>query len=89
MVDGDSLPDRLPARDLVLARDDDEDWCVGFRCPCGCWRTIEMLVIPEANPRWDLSLDAKGRPSLRPSVWLQTGCRSHFWVRGGRIAWCE
>jgi len=26
----------MPRRDLVLAREDDEDWCVGMRCPCGC-----------------------------------------------------
>jgi hypothetical protein len=89
IIEGDSLPPRLPRRDLVLARDSDEDWCVGMRCPCGCGRTIELLVIPEAKPRWDLSVDDKGRPSLSPSVWLQKGCRSHFWLRGGRVRWCD
>lgn len=85
---GDSLPGRLPKRDLVLARDDDEDWCVGMLCPCGCKSPIELLVIQEAKPRWDVSVDPKGFPSLRPSVWVQTGCRSHFWLRGGRVHWC-
>ena len=89
IIEGDSLPPRLPRRDLVLARDGDEDWCVGMRCPCGCGRTIELLIIPEAKPRWDLSVDDKGRPSLSPSVWLQKGCRSHFWLRGGRVRWCD
>ena len=28
IVEGDSLPARLPRRDLVLAREGDEDWCV-------------------------------------------------------------
>lgn len=88
IVEADSLPRKLPWRDLVLARDADEDWCVGMRCPCGCGRTIELLLIREAAPRWDLSTDASGLPTLKPSVWRQTGCRSHFWVRGGRIDWC-
>ena len=89
IVEGDSLPKQLPRRDLVLARDGDEDWCVGMRCPCGCGRTIELLVIPEATPRWDFSVDNKDRPSLSPSVWLRKGCHSHFWLRNGRVEWCD
>jgi hypothetical protein len=89
VIQGDSLPKRLPRRDLVLARDDGEDWCVGMCCPCGCGHAIELLVIPEAKPRWDVSVDKTGRPTLSPSVWLQTGCRSHFWLRTGRIRWCD
>lgn len=89
IIKGDSLPAVLPRRDLVLARDDGEDWCVGMRCPCGCGRTIELLVIPEAKPRWDIKVDGRGYPTLSPSVWLQKGCRSHFWVRNGRVTWCS
>jgi hypothetical protein len=89
VIRGDSLPPKLPKRDLVLAREDDEDWCVGMRCPCGCGANIELLVIPEAKPRWDVSIDANQRPTLTPSVWVQRGCRSHFWLRGGRVQWCE
>jgi hypothetical protein len=78
----------MPRRDFVLARDGDEDWCIGFRCPCGCGKVIELLVIPEAKPRWDVHVDDDGFPTLNPSIWLQTGCCSHFWVRRGRIVWC-
>eukprot|EP01037_Dinobryon_pediforme_P000433 gene433-434_t len=60
---GDSLPPRLPFRALVLARDDD-DWCIGMRCPCGCGTKIELLLIKEAAPRWDLGLDEKVRNSI-------------------------
>lgn len=89
IIEGDSLPKKLPWRDVVLAREGEENWCVGMRCPCGCRSVIELLLIREAAPRWDLSTDAIGLPTLKPSVWRQTGCRSHFWVRGGHIDWCE
>ncbi|HTH10805.1 MAG TPA: DUF6527 family protein [Acidovorax sp.] len=59
-----------------------------MRCPCGCGRKIELLLIKEAAPRWDLDLDQKGRPSLTPSVWLRDGCQSHFWIRKGKVRWC-
>jgi len=85
----DSLPTKLPRRNLVLARDGAEDWCVGSRCPCGCARAVELLVIDEADPRWDISTDDQRRPTLTPSVWLRDGCRSHFLIQRGRVKWCE
>lgn len=87
IVEGDSLPAKMPFRDLVLARDDGEDWSVGMKCPCGCGHIIELLVIDEARPRWDLDLDAGGLPSLSPSVWLTSGCKSHFWLKRGKVIW--
>lgn len=89
IVKGDALPKSLPRRDLVLALDDGEAWCVGMRCPCGCGQTIELMLIREARPRWDLDVDEAGHPSLHPSVWLQRGCRSHFWLKRGRVQWCD
>jgi len=85
---GDSLPKHLPRRNLVLARENGEDWCVGMRCPCGCGRTIELQVFPEAKPKWRLAIDGKSRPTLHPSVWVKDGCKSHFWLREGRVHWC-
>ncbi|WP_277423091.1 DUF6527 family protein, partial [Pseudomonas viridiflava] len=39
------------------------------------------------EPRWGYSLDSACKPSLHPSIWLNNGCRSHFWLRHGRIHW--
>ncbi|MGO7271416.1 DUF6527 family protein [Rhizobium ruizarguesonis] len=89
VIDGDTLPSVLPTRNLVLARDDGDDWSVGMLCPCGCGERIELMVLEEARPRWDVAIDDAGRPTLHPSVWRKTGCRSHFWVKGGRILWSE
>src|SRR3984893_10193579 len=83
------LRERLPRRNIVLAREDGEDWCVGLRCPCGCGERLEMMMLENVTPRWDIALDKKGRVSLHPSVWRRIGCRSHFLVRAGRIVWCE
>lgn len=89
VIEGDSLPKDIPRRNVILARDEGEDWCVGLRCPCGCRDVIELLVVPEAKPRWDIRIDRKSLPTLSPSVWHQKGCRSHFWLRSGRVEWCD
>ncbi|SOF01747.1 hypothetical protein SAMN05446635_9854 [Burkholderia sp. OK233] len=89
IVAGDSLPEKLPRFGLVLARDEDEDWCIGMRCPCGCGQTIELMLLREVKPRWDLVVDVGGYPTLHPSVWRQRGCRSHFWLKDGRVYWCD
>ena len=89
IADGHVLPRVLPYRDLIVTRDDGEDWSVGMRCPCGCGEIIELMLVPEAKPRWTLTHDALGRGSLSPSVWRKTGCRSHFWLREGRVHWCR
>ncbi len=89
VVESDMLPDKLPARNLILAREDGEDWCVGLRCPCGCGQKLEMMLLKEVKPRWDIAVDRRGKVSLHPSVWVNVGCRSHFWVRAGKVVWCE
>jgi hypothetical protein len=89
IVEGDTLPDRLPIHDVVLVREDGEDWCVGLRCPCGCGQRLEMMLLKGVKPRWDITIDKHRRVTLHPSVWLRTGCRSHFWLRNGKVIWCE
>ena len=84
----DELPAELPRRDVVLVVDDGEPFVIGLRCPCGCGRRLEMLAFEEARPNWSVTKDDCGRATLNPSVHLQVGRRSHFWLRRGRIRWC-
>ena len=88
-VEGDELPQAIPKRTLVVAREDRELWSAGMACPCGCGRRIELLLLPDVTPRWDLRVGKDGRPTLSPSIWVAAGCRSHFWLRDGEIHWCE
>lgn len=92
IIEGYDFPSTLPRRDLILLREEGEDvdnWAVGLRCPCGCGETIELALLPVVVPRWELSIDKKGRPTLSPSVWKKSGCRSHFWLRRGVVQWCD
>ena len=88
IVEGDTPPEKLHRKHLILARDDGEDWSVAFRCPCGCNQRIELMLIKEVKPNWSISVNKRNLPTLSPSVWLKTGCKSHFWVREGKVYWC-
>ncbi|MEM1155618.1 MAG: DUF6527 family protein [Pseudomonadota bacterium] len=87
IFEADTPPQKLPWRNLVLAREENEDWAVAFRCPCGCGKRLELLLIEEAEPNWKISVSKSQNPTLHPSVWLKGGCRSHFWLRDGRVIW--
>jgi len=88
-VESDELPDAIPRRTLVVARDDADLWSAGMICPCGCGRRIELMLLPGIKPRWDLRVGQNSRPSLSPSVWAIDGCGSHFWLRNGEVHWSE
>lgn len=57
---------------------------VAHKCFCGCGREV---VTPLHPTKWRLLFDGK-TVSLHPSVgsW-SLPCRSHYWLRGGQIAW--
>jgi hypothetical protein len=60
-----------------------------FRCPCSCGAVISLPLQIQHNPRWQVTESPAGRPTLQPSVWQNRGCLSHFWVKDGRVFWCN
>ncbi|MEO1700632.1 MAG: DUF6527 family protein [Pseudomonadota bacterium] len=87
--EGDTPPNDIKPRELVIAREGDEFWAAAFLCPCKCGERIELALFPEAKPSWKLTNAASKSPTLYPSVWRKVGCKSHFWVRDGKIKWCR
>jgi len=86
--EGDEVTGRPPNRTLVVAREAGTLWQAALVCPCGCGRVLDLMLLREVRPRWTLTVDGRGRPSLHPSVWAKDGCRSHFWLRQGEVIWC-
>ncbi|HYT93263.1 MAG TPA: DUF6527 family protein [Gemmataceae bacterium] len=63
-------------------------WFVVFLCPCGCGETVQLNLLPDERPRWEVTAHEDGTISVEPSVRRVRGCRSHFFVRRGCIDWC-
>jgi hypothetical protein len=53
-------------------------------CACGCGNKVSTPIGPTD---WAVE-DTPGGPTLEPSVgcW-QLPCKSHYWIREGRIVW--
>ena len=69
-----------------VARGDSLMWAM-LVCPCGCQEVITLSLQKAHRPHWRLGVDAKGLPSIWPSIWRTQGCRSHFWLDRGRVFW--
>lgn len=83
------LPNRPRAHELYVLQSNSQPWAVAMLCPCNCGALIQLSLLTNDSPRWRLSFDRKGRPTLSPSVWRTRGCKSHFFLRAGRIDWCK
>ena len=81
------LPDSLQERRLYVIGGSNP-WFAALVCPCGCTEIIQISLLPNDLPRWNLKIDHNGLPTLWPSVWRTKGCRSHFFLRDGLILWC-
>lgn len=65
----------------------DEPWQAELLCPCGCKDKIVLPVNDSTEPRWVLKTINSKKPSLSPSVWRTKGCKSHFFLKHGKIDW--
>jgi hypothetical protein len=76
-----SFPAKLEHGELYLAM---EFGTAAHLCACGCGTKV---ITPFSPTDWQMSFDGEN-VSLKPSVgnWAFP-CRSHYWVRSGRIEW--
>jgi hypothetical protein len=72
---------------LYVVGEPKNPWLAVMSCPCRCGEAIHLNLLSSTRPRWTLATNPDGRVSLSPSVWRTAGCRSHFFVRDGRIQW--
>lgn len=81
-------PDELSDAVVYLVGDDPTTlWSAQFKCPCACGETIALSLIPRDDPSWKATVTRQGKITLYPSVWRIKGCRSHFFIRDGRVLW--
>jgi len=75
------FPEKLEPGELYLAM---EFATAAHLCACGCGVKV---ITPFSPTDWQMSFDGE-TVSLKPSIGNWTfRCRSHYWIRSGRIEW--
>ena len=75
------------AGDAALVERGCPRWFV-MKCPCGCAEELAVNLDVRAGPAWRLYSKGNKR-TLYPSIWRNSGCRSHFIIWGDRILWVD
>lgn len=57
-------------------------------CPDGCGDVLTINLDARGGAAWTMYRERMG-VSLFPSIWRETGCRSHFIVWRSKIYWCD
>jgi len=83
----DDMPDILEPRRIYLVGDQSVPWSAALRCPCGCGAPIQLSLVAGDTPSWRARRHFNGSVTLHPSIWRKLGCRSHFFLRRGRVVW--
>lgn len=83
------LPASLDSYTLYLLGDGECYWMAALKCPCGCGELIQLSVASSGHPKWTVDISQACGVSLHPSVHRTVGCRSHFFLRKGRVEWCK
>lgn len=83
----DDVPDHLRSGTVYLIGNDGYFWQMLMICPCGCKKALYMNLIEDYDPYWKYEIRGK-TISISPSINRMVGCRSHFFLKNGKIEWC-
>jgi hypothetical protein len=79
-------PEELEQKVIYIIGEHPYLWKICFRCPCGCNEVISLNLLKEANPRWRFTIRWR-KISIYPSIWRKVGCKSHFYIKKGKVNW--
>lgn len=81
------LPKCLDVDRVYVAGVPANAWVAAMLCPCGCGDTLHMNLLKSQRPCWTVSVGEGGAVSFHPSLWRKTNCKSHFFLKKGRVQW--
>jgi hypothetical protein len=81
------LPDSFEKSTIYVIGEKKHYWCIAMLCPCGCNAVIQLNLLPQVSPQWSFFRSRNATITISPSIWRNNGCKSHFYVSNGRIAW--
>ena len=81
------LPSPLHSRTVYIVIEGKQKIHAALICPCGCRSTILLNLLKDSYPYWKISKGNIQGLTISPSIWKTSGCKSHFFIRRGKIIW--
>jgi hypothetical protein len=83
------LPPSLSKKIVYVVADDECMWHMALICPCDCGETLYMNLLKDERPCWEITQHIDCTFSIYPSIRRLVGCKSHFWIKHGKLIWSE
>lgn len=73
--------------DMYLIVHNGEHYALDFLCPCGCGRSCYTALKPgsKREPSWIATVNGE-KVTLMPSIRFTGGCKAHFTITNGKVA---
>ncbi|RKF32290.1 hypothetical protein BCY89_13915 [Sphingobacterium siyangense] len=81
------VPDDFKKKIVYVVGESGFSWQLVMLCPCGCGAVLYMNLIEEEFPCWSFTFNKKKQISIHPSINRFVGCKSHFFLKEGRVIW--
>lgn len=86
---GSVIPEKPEEHIIYISKEEGKLTYLLMRCPCGCGDQIELSLIENLSPCWQVVFHWNGTLSITPSIWRRKKCKSHFFYQKGQIKWCD
>lgn len=83
------VPDEFRQSVVYIVGEEGFYWQLVMLCPCGCGAILYMSLLEEEFPSWSFTINDKKELSIHPSINRFVGCKSHFFLRQGRVVWAK
>ena len=83
----DDVPDKFDNKTIYIIGNEGYYWQAVMICPCGCNKILHMNLMKQYYPSWKFKINKKEVITLSPSINRTVGCKSHFFISKGKIAW--
>lgn len=83
------LPSCLDPKTIYVIKEGAQKLHASMICPCGCLQVIHLNLLKDADPYWRIRKGKNGSVNLSPSIWRTSGCKSHFFIRSGKVVWAK
>jgi len=80
------IPKQISRKKIYLIGKPEAKWVAIFQCPCGCGESVYLNLLSDARPCWHFWTVGK-KISFHPSIWQKNGCKSHYFIKDGRVKW--